>query len=499
MNLSGKVKNVSQRFLQQKRFPAWIILITGLMFALVFVLMSYVAYKPGFPLDDSWIHQTYARNLARTGLWQFVPGVTSGGSTSPLWTMLLAIGYLIGFSTPFVWTVAISAVCFALLAWSTYKTLIEKHRGRQWSAALGGLLVVLEWHLLWAAASGMETILYCLILNVIFLLLLKGDRWVWIGIFTGLLVWVRPDGITILGPVFFVLVAQHSKFRRIVRDFAYVSLPIVLLLVGLAWFNFSITGSIFPNTFYAKQTEYAVILAQPFLDRVFPIFAVPLAGAGVFLVPGFLYGVFQPLRKWDPWRAAAILWFFGFGLLYAVRLPVTYQHGRYLIPMIPVFIMLGVLGSVELGAFVSSKRQTPIRLGKIFGIAVVVASILFAVVGSKTLIEDIKVIDRLMVEPAMWIKANTPEDALVAAHDIGALGYFGDRDLIDLAGLIQPEIISILNDEDALRKMIVSRRANYLVIFSDWYNTLAEEGDLVIAFDHSTGTVNAEVQIRILE
>ncbi|MEZ6074072.1 MAG: hypothetical protein R3C10_28290, partial [Pirellulales bacterium] len=43
----------------------------------------------GFPLDDSWIHQTYARNLADFGEWSFVPGTPSAGSTAPLYSTLL--------------------------------------------------------------------------------------------------------------------------------------------------------------------------------------------------------------------------------------------------------------------------------------------------------------------------------------------------------------------------------------------------------------------------
>ena len=51
--------------------------------------------KLGFPLDDAWIHQTYARNLARYGRLEFTPGVSSAGSTAPLWTLLLALGYVL--------------------------------------------------------------------------------------------------------------------------------------------------------------------------------------------------------------------------------------------------------------------------------------------------------------------------------------------------------------------------------------------------------------------
>ena len=42
---------------------------------------------------------------------------------------------------------------------------------------------------------------------------------------------------------------------------------------------------------------------------------------------------------------------------------------------------------------------------------------------------------------------NTPPDALIAAHDIGAVGYFGQRRLLDLAGLVSPEVIPFIRDE----------------------------------------------------
>ncbi len=45
----------------------------------------------GYPLDDAWIHQTYARNWAETGQLAYVVGLPSAGSTAPLWTLLLSI------------------------------------------------------------------------------------------------------------------------------------------------------------------------------------------------------------------------------------------------------------------------------------------------------------------------------------------------------------------------------------------------------------------------
>src|SRR5512135_3568930 len=71
---------------------AGVVLFSGL----VFLSLGAFSYRIGFPLDDAWIHATYARNLAIRGEWSFLPGQPSAGSTSPLWRLLLAAGARIG-------------------------------------------------------------------------------------------------------------------------------------------------------------------------------------------------------------------------------------------------------------------------------------------------------------------------------------------------------------------------------------------------------------------
>ena len=43
-------------------------------------------HEPGFPLDDSWIHLTFAHNLARGWGFAYNQGEPVAGSTAPLWT-----------------------------------------------------------------------------------------------------------------------------------------------------------------------------------------------------------------------------------------------------------------------------------------------------------------------------------------------------------------------------------------------------------------------------
>jgi hypothetical protein len=113
----------------------------------------------GFPLDDAWIHQTYARNLARSGQLAFVPGLPSAGSTAPLWSVLLSLGYLLGL--PFkLWTYGLGILLLGLTGWTMTRlgaALFSEQPRLGWWA---GLFCLLEWHLLWAAVSGMETMLF---------------------------------------------------------------------------------------------------------------------------------------------------------------------------------------------------------------------------------------------------------------------------------------------------------------------------------------------------
>ncbi|HEX6034204.1 MAG TPA: hypothetical protein VFY83_07195, partial [Anaerolineales bacterium] len=68
------------------RVEAWVILAVAALVAVFFYLaVSILAFGVGFPLDDSWIHLTYARNLAEHGEWSFRLGQHSAGSTAPLW------------------------------------------------------------------------------------------------------------------------------------------------------------------------------------------------------------------------------------------------------------------------------------------------------------------------------------------------------------------------------------------------------------------------------
>jgi hypothetical protein len=165
------------------------------------------------------------------------------------------------------------------------------------------------------------------------------------------------------------------------------------------------------------------------------------------------------------------MWMFAHIAVYALRLPVSYQHGRYLLPIIPIVLLYGVVGTALLAEWLKARSAKPAArlLRQVYVIAIVVIFVLYIPIGAAAFAMDVAIINGEMVAVAQWLDQNTPPDALIAAHDIGAIGYFTRRPILDLAGLISPEVIPFIRDEAKLGDWIRAKGAQYLVTFPGWY------------------------------
>ncbi|MBT3388926.1 MAG: hypothetical protein HN413_00790 [Chloroflexi bacterium] len=455
----------------------------------VYLLVSAQRYGPGFPLDDAWIHQTYARNLALYGEWSFVPGQPSAGSTGPLWAGLLSLGHILGLG-PYVaayylgW---LSLLALGVFGAAAFERLAPSRR--KWGFWAGALLMF-EWHLVWAAASGMETAFFAVFSLAVFLALLvavpraQTGRLYWFGLgaLVGLSVWVRPDGLTLLGPVIFSLALRGAASDKKMSQVLVLLAGFALLFVPYLLFNQSTAGAFWPNTFYAKQAEYAVLRENPFLVRWLKEAAIPLLGVGVVLLPGFLYAFFVGVRtrRWPV--VAAGLWVLGYLGLYAWRLPVLFQYGRYVMPVIPIFLLLGFDGLARL-VHLHSKRMAIRVVSRAWLLIVFVVALSFWVMGARIYARDVEIIESEMVATAHWVAENTAPNALIAAHDIGALGYFSGRPIVDLAGLISPDVIPFIRDEARLEAYLTEQGVDALVTFPGWYPALSARAPLSFTTD----------------
>jgi len=436
-----------------------------------FIFYTLTTGELGFPLDDAWIHQTYARNLIRYRQWAYIPGHPSAGSTSPLWTLLLSLAYLTGIDFK-AWTFALGIAFFGATAWVAGRLVANLGWERE-KAFLTACFCALEWHMVWASVSGMEIPLFTF-LSLLSLTLFLGGwpfqgrsylRMAAMGIILGLLCLVRPEGL-LLG----VLLFLASSYKSPLKALSFAG-GMALCLVAYSAFNFHLSGNPFPNTFYAKAAEYRELVEKlPIWARFWRVVFPTFVGAQILLLPGFLVGAKKALSsEGKAFKAIPLLWLLLHPLAYAFRLPVGYQHGRYAMPLIPILIALGVPGTIELW------KRMPRLVTKAWAISTPILLLAFLFLGAKAYATDVGIIQCEMVNVARWISENTPPGSLIATHDIGAIGYFSGRDILDLAGLVSPEVIPFIRDEKRLKEFILSRGADYLVTFPSWYPELTKD------------------------
>jgi len=471
--------HTSTNLTPNKISPRNLLVIAGavVLIAIIYLLTSQVTYGIGFPLDDSWIHQTYARNLALRGEWAFRPGVPSAGSTAPLWSALLALGFFLRLS-PYIWTYLLGAVTLFALAvvseWAV-RTLVNSYHPRlPWV----GIFIAFEWHLAWAAMSGMETLLHGLIVTTVLVLLMTNSpRYLTLGLLTGLAVWVRPDGLTLLGPVLMTILFTELDTRSRLTKITRYLIGFGSLFVFYLLFNLAIGGTPMPNTFYAKQAEYAAWQTLPIFTRLGQLSLQLLVGPSLVLIPGVIGWLVKSVKQKMWGSLASLIWCTGYLILYISRLPV-YQHGRYIMPAMPIFFLFGLLAFAEFDAGKLFARYHWIGQ-TIWRASIVMLTLSFIFLGAQSYAKDVAVIESEMVVTAKWVAANLPQDALIAAHDIGALGYFDSHELIDLAGLISPDVIPFIRDEPQLANYLNQRHASYLIAFPEFYPLLTGSSETV--------------------
>jgi len=498
-----------------------LLIVLALIGVTVYALTAQSMGSLGFPLDDSWIHQTYGRNLALTGQWAYVPGVPSAGSTSPFYTVLLAIGYAL--RVPFLlWTYGLGALVLAgagLIGARLAEQLFPAVRnGGLWT----GLALVMAWHLIWAAASGMETMLFSALTLLLIYLAWQGlphppapsplrregeqpgrasplhsggegpgvrhgevKRGFLFGIIGAILVATRPEGVLLVGLLgLLMLIAHLSRAFWLWCAGAFVGgalgiTPYLLL-------NLTLNGTILPNTFSAKQAENAALLAQPFVVNLWAMLQPLTAGGQLLLVPGAIYGLIMLVRRVRQDRRAVLylgplLWAAALILLYTLRLPAYYQHGRYVIPALAPFISVGVGGTLLLAA----KRRRPLSrvLTRSLMIVALAVFAIFWVMGASIFGRDVQMIQSEMVAASRWLAEHVPPDQLLAVHDIGAVGYFAPRPMLDLAGLVSPEVIPIIRDADALMALMKARGVRYLMVLPSQRPALPDDPRLCERFN----------------
>lgn len=483
-----------------ERIPAWhvaIIVLAVVGAAAGGTLVESWTTVPGFPLDDSWIHLQFARNLADGQGFSFNPGVPSSGSTAPLWTILLSVPLAAGLSPVLagkllgVALVALTAVSGAMLA--------RRLDGSAWCALLAGVAIAISPRVVWAGLSGMEVPLYMALTTLSLLLYARaseapaapGVGW---AVCAGLAGWARPETLVAGGvlALAWMLDGARDETGRRARGWWRPLAVLATIVLAFIAFNLWVGGRPLPNTFYAKHYGMGTVaslgegrLADAALDAArYPVNLTGeliwwLASHGGLLFGAALPGVLLLLRPGAARKRAGLT---VLGVLVATPLakglvapqPIMLVHdGRYVLHLLVLGLVVCAVGVSALSALTGARRT----------LAALAVAALAQIGGAtyaamSTYAAEVKNINDLQVRTGLWLAAHTAPDARIATNDIGAIAYFSRRVILDTEGLITPDAIW---DKRMWRidRFLARSRPDVVVIFPAWYPYLAQRGDFL--------------------
>ena len=85
-----------------------------------------------------------------------------------------------------------------------------------------------------------------------------------------------------------------------------------------------------------------------------------------------------------------------------------------------------------------------------------------------------------------------PRGGAIAVNDIGAIAYVSRREVIDLMGLVSPEVIRYHRSGEAgLMRYLALRCPGHVIVFPAWFPTMTARRDLLepiygVRLDHNT-------------
>ena len=448
-------------------FPLWesAALLLVVLFGALWFLSSErdIAGQRGFPLDDSWIYATFARNLATGHGYSFNPGESIAGATGPLYVFILALFYTLFHDV--VWPAKVLGIlCLgasSLVIYGTARRILPRHG---LASFLAGLLVALSPTLLWGSLTGLELPVYLLLVCLGANFYIR-EKWTQAVLLWAIGVWLRPDGL------FLVLLGLLLRPKISLKN-SVVPLIAAAAVVGPYFgFNELVGGHLLPNSVGVKAhagqnlgaSEWVMLRHWADLwglsDKV--------GHHAPILLAGMAAGAFLSFRRWPALAAYALLFPFAFAAFGSS----PGQFDRYIAYIVPLGALLGVVGFDRAAHRVLPRRTVATLL--ILSVVCVgweIYAARIAGLGYGWNVQNINGMQRYIAEDA---RKAAPGDT-IAVNDVGAMGYFSGCYVVDLVGLVSPK----REFPENLRVY----RPRFMAIFPDWFRKFG-------SVDRNTGQV----------
>lgn len=422
-----------------------------------------------FTQEDAFITFRFAREIAGGNGFVYNLAERVYGTTSPLFTLLLAAWLNLTESDIVTGARCIdiaAAIGSLILVWLTLRRL----KLARWEPVFVLATLAFSTQLWLHDTQGMETPLVLLFMAASWWMFSQ-DRPVWAGALAGLMLWTRID--TALWLACLVGVAWRAGRPREGFKIGLSAGLVYLPWVAFAWMYF---GTPIPHTVIAKWVAYvshdllplrahALIVYRAmkpfFIDATLTPTGLALSLATISI--GLWYGI--NLR-----RNRSILVLVLFAIVDPLRLILT-RATSFSHYAVPAMWALMILCGGGLGRLWNQRREFRPWVRKAYPVALVLTLGLGMSQGLKAAYrtQDNQVFRHELALKAIgnWLNKNTPPEATVLVEPLGYIGYYSDRHMYDEVGLITPKIVDLKRQGLAAPAYIQALKPDFYVIHCD--------------------------------
>jgi hypothetical protein len=415
--------------------------------------------------EDYFITFRHSENLCHGHGLVFQPGEAVHGFTSPLGSLLPALGCWItgGSYLPSLWFLrVVSIAAFVGGGLLLSRTLVMTGAPRAAVIALG-VLYVLDVKAVDFTINGMETAFMLLFVAWAVYLFQKdvSRHWLALGLCWAGLLWTRPDGCVYIAVLSLgtVVYSEGSRKCCLIALLKAAAVCAVIYLPWLLW-AWSYYGSPVPHTIIAKANYapeetlghflsrlvrfYPQMMADVFRPSYFNMGGWPAVFETTTQLLGLLCATYWLLPIKDGVGKLASL---SFAILTFYMSAMAYPFPWYMPPVAMLGLLVLTRGVFAYMDLVGKSRAMATVVPCIALTLLAVESLwLFGAVAWQMRIQQAEVETGNRVVLGLWLRDHVGPDERIYLEPAGYIGYFSGRKLLDHPGLVSPEVVEAIRE-----------------------------------------------------
>lgn len=407
-----------------KRITCYLLIILAFI-----IFISDIFQKLEYSPDDTFIYLQYAKNIADGNGFSFNAGQPSYGVTSPIWVIILTLPYFFGLDG--FWfsklTDLICSILAVIMFFRFTKVFFNKEDILRYLAV--SIFILNPWFIRWSF-TGMETSFAVLLVITAFYFFYR-QKYNYLFFTLGILYLTRPE-TALLTLIFFAIILYRALSERnfkISKFFKYVIFFGITVVPFVIYAKYSF-GTIMPNTALGKST--LTLSVSVIINQLKEIFKTLSASSIIELLLALIFLITAYRKKSLQNTAPLLLWILGLISLYIVTDADIIS--RYLLIISPFFIIIGIKALEP-----AVKYRLHITL-ILFVVSTLFSQLVFYKFVKPSTDDFTKGVNECFIPIGKWLSENTAINSKILVNDVGAIGYYSHRNIIDAAALVNSDL-----------------------------------------------------------